>query len=141
MLKDPEPLHDTDPSMDCHGRGRMRGIVKPWLLLLLRKRSAHGYLLLKQLEDLEPAPDVDTAFLYRTLHRFEEEGLVRSAWQDGGPGPDRRVYHLTPEGAGALRRWSNRIRSTRALMDRFLHLYEEGIQGLGSGTPEGEEAG
>ncbi|MFO7769295.1 MAG: PadR family transcriptional regulator [bacterium] len=97
--------------------------MRPWLLLLLRGGPAHGYRLLKQLEMLSPAPDADPAFLYRTLHRFEREGLVRSAWRAGGSGPDRRVYHLTAEGAGALDRWAVRIRRRRVMMDRFLETY------------------
>jgi len=62
--------------------------------------------------------------LYRTLRRFEEEGLVRSTWDTQGHGPARRIYEITGEGCDYLDAWVVNIRRTRERLDRFLEEYE-----------------
>jgi PadR family transcriptional regulator, regulatory protein PadR len=111
----------------CQG-GRMRGFVQPRLLLQLVKKPAHGYELMETLgaEADEPAPDPGT--LYRTLRTLEEDGVVRSAWETGDPGPARRVYELTGQGIEYLHAWAVSIRTTRAQLDRFLDEYEKQFQ-------------
>jgi PadR family transcriptional regulator, regulatory protein PadR len=111
----------------CQG-GRMRGFVQPRLLLQLVKKPAHGYELMETLGAAadEPAPDPGT--LYRTLRTLEEDGLVRSAWETGDPGPARRVYELTDQGIEYLHAWAVSIRTTRAQLDRFLDEYEQQFQ-------------
>jgi DNA-binding PadR family transcriptional regulator len=43
--------------------------------------------------------------IYRTLKRLVDEGLARvEVVEQDGP-PDRKVHHLTPAGASALRAW------------------------------------
>ena len=77
-------------------------------------------------EDDLCAPDPGT--LYRTLRQFEEEGLVRSAWDTGGAGPARRVYELTEQGLEYLHAWAVNIRRTRERLNRFLAEYETRFQ-------------
>jgi len=106
----------------CHG-GRVRGFVRPRLLLQLSKKPAHGYELMEALgsEDF-PTPDPST--LYRTLRQFEEEGLVHSTWDTGCGGPARRVYKLTNQGLKHLHAWAVNIRMTRERLTQFLTEYE-----------------
>jgi len=47
----------------------------------------------------------DTAQIYRTLNRLEEQGLLRSWTEPSGKGPERRVYQRTREGEDVLLRW------------------------------------
>ena len=108
----------------CHCRGgQVQGFVRPRLLLQLSRAPAHGYQLLEVLES-ENLPTPDPSTLYRTLRQFEEEGLVRSAWDTRGGGPARRVYELTDQGAEYLHAWAVNIRRTRRRLTDFLDEYE-----------------
>ena len=40
--------------------------------------------------------------LYPILHGFEQEGLVKSYWQDGERGKRRKYYHITDRGLKML---------------------------------------
>lgn len=108
----------------CPPRGRVRGFVQPWLLLLLAQAPAHGYDLMERLAQDEDSPGADPGLLYRTLRQFEEEGLVRSSWDTEGGGPARRVYEITAEGLDYLHAWAANIRRTQRRLDRFLGEYE-----------------
>ena len=103
--------------------GRVRSFVQPRLLFLLARKPAHGYELMEQLGEDEGAA-IDPALLYRTLHRFQEDGLVSSTWDTEVPGPARRVYEITAEGLEYLHAWAVDIRRTRQQLDRFLQEYE-----------------
>lgn len=116
--------HDTSADRCCPGRGHIRGFMQPWLLLLLSQKTAHGYELMEQLTRDEETPDADTGLLYRTLRKFEEDGLVRSTWDTEGGGPARRMYEITAEGTEYLHTWAANIRRTRERLDRFLTEYE-----------------
>jgi DNA-binding PadR family transcriptional regulator len=66
----------------------------------------------------------DPALLYRTLHRFQADGLVSSVWDTEGPGAARRVYEITADGLEYLHAWAVEIRRTRQQLDRFLQEYD-----------------
>ncbi len=95
------------------------------LLLLLRERAAHGYDLLDRLPELTGEERVDVGNLYRVLRMLEEQGLVRSEWDDTLPGPSKRTYELTDKGSSALERWAAALGETRARIDLFLRRYDE----------------
>ena len=109
-----------------HG-GQIRSFLQPRILLLLAQKPAHGYELMERLEEAD-GPSSDPGFLYRTLRQFEEEGLVRSAWDTEGRGPARRVYEITDVGQEYLHAWAINIRSTRERLERFLADYEQQYQ-------------
>ena len=104
--------------------GRVRSFLQPQLMLLLLKKSAHGYEMMERLAQDGETPDTDPGLLYRTLRQLEEDGLVRSSWDTEGRGPARRVYELTDEGLEYLHAWAVNIGKTRQLLDRFLAEYE-----------------
>jgi PadR family transcriptional regulator PadR len=103
--------------------GHVRSFVQPRLLFLLARKPTHGYELMEQLGEGEGAA-IDPALLYRTLHRFQADGLVSSTWDTEAPGPARRVYEITAEGLEYLHAWAVDIRRTRQRLDRFLQEYE-----------------
>ena len=103
--------------------GHVRSFVQPRLLFLLARKPAHGYELMEQLNEGEGSA-IDPALLYRTLHRFQADGLVSSTWDTETPGPARRVYEITAEGLEYLHAWAVEIRRTRQRLDRFLQEYE-----------------
>ena len=106
-------------------RGRVRGFVQPWLLLLLLEKPTHGYDLMERLAGEDGMPDADAGLLYRTLRQFERQGLVESTWDTDVPGPARRRYQVTGEGVEYLHAWALNIRRIRERLDRFLSAYDE----------------
>jgi PadR family transcriptional regulator len=107
-----------------NGATRVERFVEPCILLLLAEQNRHGYSLRDELLQREWVKEVDFGYLYRTLRRMEVAHLVSSEWAEAGPGPLKRVYHLTPEGRKLLNHWAESLRQTRALLDKFLHAYE-----------------
>ena len=106
---------------------RVERFVEPALLLLLRERPMHGYELLERIGDLAGAErSVDAGNLYRVLRALEEEGIVRSEWNAELPGPAKRTYELTDDGANLLDRWADALRETQERIKSFLQRYEEG---------------
>jgi PadR family transcriptional regulator PadR len=100
-------------------RARVERFSEPALLLLLRERPAHGYELLEALPALTGESRVDMGNLYRVLRALEEDGLVTSRWESGEPGPTKRIYELTPEGARLLDEWAAALRRSRERTDGF----------------------
>ena len=109
-----------------HVRGRVERFVEPALLLLLAERRAHGYELLDRIAELIPGERIDMGNLYRLLRALEEDGLVRSEWDESLPGPAKRTYELTDEGRDLLRAWSKALRETQSVVQGFLDRYGEG---------------
>lgn len=107
------------------GGGRIERFQVPAVLLLLRERPAHGYDLLDRLPELTGDGRVDVGNLYRLLRALEEQGLVRSEWDERLPGPAKRTYELTGEGRTALDHWAAALAATRSRLDLFLRRYEE----------------
>jgi DNA-binding PadR family transcriptional regulator len=81
--------------------------VRPILLALLAKESAHGYELKQLLEQTfgsaYPSPNIGQ--IYVTLGRLEKDGLVRGQDVTQSNRPNKRVYDLTPAGREAVAEW------------------------------------
>lgn len=107
-------------------RARVERFSEPALLLLLRERPAHGYELLESLQELLPGERIDMGNLYRALRALEEDGLVSSEWRGDLPGPARRIYSLTAEGARLLDEWAAALERARERIDVFLSRYRAG---------------
>ena len=108
-------------------QARVERFVEPALLLLLRERPMHGYELLERLPEVaREERRVDLGNLYRLLRGLEEEGIVASEWDEGLPGPAKRVYRLTPAGRFVLEEWARALRGARATIDAFLDRHERG---------------
>lgn len=99
-----------------------RDLLVAWLLLLLGRRPAHGYVLRREL--VGHGLDPDPAAIYRWLHKLEADGYVRSTWQAPTAGPRRRLYRLTPAGRGELREIVGVISVAREVTDSFLRAHE-----------------
>lgn len=101
----------------------------PWLLLLLRNSSMHGYQITQTLSIFGLAT-FDPATVYRTLRRLEKEDLINSGWQTGDYGPAKRVYSLTDGGEEFLRTWAGAMEKYQGILDRFFELYtQHGVNG------------
>ena len=108
--------------------------LTPWLLLILRNWSMHGYQLMQTMAVFGLAA-ADPATIYRTLRRLEREGLINSDWEPGEAGPAKRVYSLTEEGEDFLKSWASALRQYQGILDRFFDLFAEAKQ-----KPSGSEA-
>lgn len=111
-------IADTDRLL-----GLPRNFLRPCLLLLLAERSSHGYDLLEQLGALG-LERADPGGLYRTLRAMEQEGLVRSWWEDSEQGPPRRRYALTDEGLEWMHAWAGSLRETDRILRAYLTRYD-----------------
>ena len=105
-------------------RARVERFAEPAVLLLLRERPVHGYELLEQLPELT-GERVDMGNLYRFLRALESEEIVRSEWDEGAPGPTKRVYELTDEGRALLDEWASALKISQTRIDDFLSRYDE----------------
>src|ERR1700744_3540830 len=88
---------------DHHGGGRRRvfdhGDLRFILLSMIAAKPAHGYDLIKALEErmgggYSPSPGV----IYPTLTMLEEQGFARVTAEDG-----KKLYQATPEGEAFLK--------------------------------------
>ena len=82
-------------------RGHLEGLV----LSALKRGNAHGFEILKRLEDAgEGALKLKEGSLYPALYRLETAGMIRGEWEsdDARRGPRRRVYRLTSKGRRRL---------------------------------------
>ena len=104
--------------------GRMRGYIQPWLMLLLIDAPSHGYQLLEKLNQNEDTKGVDPGLLYRTLRKFEDDGLVTSSWDTEGAGASRRVYTITEDGIAYLDAWIQHVRNSQDKLSRLINQYE-----------------
>jgi len=88
--------------------GNLYRFCEPILLVCLaRLGRAHGYQLVTEAQQLAVThAGLDTAAIYRALHRLEANECVTSARDATGGGPPRRVYALTPRGMEHMAEWS-----------------------------------
>ncbi len=97
--------------------------MRPWILLALRVRPAHGYELKRRLDELGLAPDAGG--LYRCLQRLEDDGLVRSDSRSAaGRGPMRRVYRATAKGTRQIHKDAEAFRVLGDALDEYFREYE-----------------
>ena len=104
-----------------------RNFLRPCILLLLREERAHGYDLLQRLRPLGFQRD-DPGRLYRALRALEQEGLVRSTWEESDTGPDRRIYAITRAGMEELHAGARSLVLTRDMLDVFVSRYAEFVE-------------
>lgn len=97
------------------------GFLQPCLLLVLAEGPNYGYSLIDELSKRKLINgDIDVGNLYRTLRRMEGEGLVQSTMSEEGPGPNRRVYHITERGEQLLKYWAGTLEQRTRLINRFV---------------------
>lgn len=103
-----------------------KGFVLPCLLLLLKKRPAHGYDLIEGLSRLPFLKELpDPGVVYRHLRGLESDGMIESFLEPGSGGPARKIYTLTPEGDDYLTAWANSIEKKKAALEDFLKTFKE----------------
>ena len=131
------PSRTAKPEGSCRCACQVRSFLQPALLVRLARRPAHGYELLEDLRTSSAPGCCDPGMVYRTLRRFEHQGLVRSTWNTESGGPARRVYQVTDRGLNHLHLWAQEIHSIHCALREFLADY----QSLGAGQLEPTKGG
>jgi PadR family transcriptional regulator PadR len=84
----------------------LRGHLQSLVLSVLGQGDAHGFEILKRLEQAgSGALQLKEGSLYPALYKLEAEGLIKGVWESGETvrrGPRRRVYRLTSKGSRRL---------------------------------------
>lgn len=117
--------HGTYRQGTCRCAGMPMGrFLQPCLLLLLHRRSTHGYELIQNLEEFGFSnEETDPGTVYRHLRKMEEEGLVSSRWDTEKGGPAKRLYQLTVEGEEILHAWAVSLQKNKQRIENFLNKY------------------
>jgi PadR family transcriptional regulator, regulatory protein PadR len=89
--------------------GNLYRFAEPIVLLALaRLGESYGYLIAQEANAMAVThAGLDTAVIYRTLHRLEQAGNVTSSWDTEGGGPARRLYTLTDGGWHHVDEWGD----------------------------------
>ncbi|HSZ55823.1 MAG TPA: helix-turn-helix transcriptional regulator [Tepidisphaeraceae bacterium] len=84
----------------------LRGHLEAMVLSALRRGDAHGFEILKRLEEAgSGALKLKEGSLYPALYRLEGAGMIKGEWESNQTprrGPRRRVYRLTAKGRRRL---------------------------------------
>ncbi len=99
-----------------------KNLMVPWILLIIKQWSAHGYLLLNTLRQMG-FTSIDHATLYKELRNMEKQGLLSSAWGTDGSGPAKRIYSLTPNGEELLKAGAEAMTSYQRMFTNFFDTY------------------
>jgi len=96
----------------------MKGSTVTLVLSVLSREPMHGYSMTKEMERLSQGVlTLKEGTLYPILHSLERDGLIVARWESTPGGRDRKVYHLTDEGRGELRRRAQEWEQFRTAVD------------------------
>lgn len=101
----------------------LRGVLDLCLLATISDDPTYGYEMTKRLAE-RGLSIVAEGSIYPALGRLERERLIESFLQNGGAGPARKYYRVTPAGRAALEDWSEEWRGLRTAVDSVLALVE-----------------
>lgn len=113
--------------------------MTPWVLLLLKQWSLHGYLIMQHLNSMGFS-EVDHPTLYKELRRLENQGFVSSEWETGDSGPARRVYSITDAGEELLQGWTEVVSGYQRMINGFFDLYAQTFGFAPTPTPDPTES-
>ena len=107
------------------GRKTADRFLEACLLQLLCQGTGHGYVLVKQLQQFGISTDaLNISTLYRTLRHMEKEGCLESEWEEGGPGPKRRIYLISEKGKKELEIRIRMMKARKSGIDRLINAYD-----------------
>jgi DNA-binding PadR family transcriptional regulator len=96
-----------------------------FLLLFLAEGDSYGGKLLQKCEEELPINPIDSAILYRTLKKLEEEGAVESYLYTSDQDKPIRMYKITKVGKIKLADFHIRIEEKMKNLSFFIEKYKE----------------
>ncbi len=109
----------------CKKQHGMHRFIEVCMLMLLLDDTRHGYSLAEQLCEFGfEAEDLNISTLYRTLRKMEEQGSVKSMWEEG-QGPKRRVYTITETGKNELADWVGILEKRKQRIEKLIETYNQ----------------
>ncbi|MEQ9461538.1 MAG: PadR family transcriptional regulator [Phycisphaeraceae bacterium] len=81
----------------------IKGTVVPIVLSLLNEQPRYGYEIVKVVNARTNGRfEWKEGTLYPTLHRLEEQRMIKAQWRDSDSGKQRKYYALTRRGRSEL---------------------------------------
>ncbi|MBQ2828478.1 MAG: helix-turn-helix transcriptional regulator [Clostridia bacterium] len=75
------------------------------VLSVLENKDMYGYQIIKEIElRSEHVFNFKEGTLYPILHNFENNGYVKSYWEESEQGRKRKYYHITKKGLDVLKK-------------------------------------
>src|SRR6185437_3462296 len=91
-------------------RGLFTGALEMMVLQSLRRKSMHGYALVRHIkQQSNELLQVEEGSLYPALQRLLKAELVKAEWQISQTNRRVRTYHITPAGTKHLDREKSRF--------------------------------
>src|SRR3954449_12549960 len=97
----------------------LRGALDTCLLALLARTPTHAYDLVVRLEQ-HGLPGVGYGTVYPLMGRLRRQGLVIERVEPSPTGPPRKVFEVSPTGAGALAEWTRQWVDTTSVINGLL---------------------
>ena len=82
----------------------LKGTLEGCILAIISKKETYGYEISEQLKEYGFGK-ITEGTIYPLLLRLEKNALIRAVYRASGVGPNRKYYHLTPEGGKELTRF------------------------------------
>ena len=102
----------------------LRGHLEALVLSTLKRGEAHGFEILRRLEDAGSGVlKLKEGSLYPALYRLEAAGMIKGEWESGTSerrGPRRRIYRLTAKGRRRLEEARGEFRTFVAVIGGIL---------------------
>ncbi|QWH16435.1 PadR family transcriptional regulator [Bacillus mycoides] len=96
-----------------------------FLLLFLAEGDNYGGQLLQKCEEELPVNPIDSAILYRTLKKLENEGAIESYVSTSVPDKPRKMYKITTTGKEQLADFQMDIEEKMKNLSFFLDKYKD----------------
>ncbi len=91
------------------------------VLSVLEKKDMYGYQIIKEIEMLsEQVFSFKEGTLYPILHSFEQNGFVKSFWEQSEQGRKRKYYHITNKGIKLLAKTKQEWESYSAAVSKVV---------------------
>lgn len=75
------------------------------VLYVISKKDMYGYEIIQEIKTISKnAFDLKEGSLYPILHRYEEDGIITSFWENTDSLRKRKYYHITEAGLEELRK-------------------------------------
>ncbi len=121
MSDNRQNLIDQNSKCSCKGYN-LDKLIQPNILILLAQQKLHGYMIIRELENLNMFRDekADNTGVYRALKTLEDRELVTSEWIMVGSGPAKKNYQITDKGFECLSIWIKTLEDYKQWIDTII---------------------